>query len=100
MFVNTPQLSNNLIEYGIMKPHSRVCEVEADEIGLYLMSRACFDPHASISIWQRMRAHDRYVNEYLSTHPHSSTRIANLQKLLPKAEQIRLDSGCQMVIFN
>jgi Zn-dependent protease with chaperone function len=32
-------------------PNSRKVETEADEIGLQLMSRACFDPSKAPSLW-------------------------------------------------
>jgi predicted Zn-dependent protease len=33
-------------------PFSRKMETEADLIGLKLMAKACYDPHAAIGLWQ------------------------------------------------
>jgi predicted Zn-dependent protease len=65
---------------------SRTQESEADLLGLDLMSRAGFDPHGAIVLWQNM---DRAANgqkppELLSTHPSDATRITALQARLPQ----------------
>ena len=66
-------------------PHSRVQESEADEIGLELMARAGYDPNAAISLWKKMSASGQGGTPgFLSTHPSSTSRTADLQALLPK----------------
>lgn len=40
----------------ISLPNSRAVEVEADRIGLRLMSAACFDPRKAPSLWYVCRA--------------------------------------------
>lgn len=66
-------------------PHSRVQESEADEIGLELMARAGYDPNAAISLWKKMTALGQGSTPgFMSTHPSSATRTADLTALLPK----------------
>ena len=66
-------------QYGILLPHSRTQESEADLIGLDLMARAGFDPHQSVDLWKNMSAGGKAPPEFLSTHPSGTTRIDNLQ---------------------
>jgi predicted Zn-dependent protease len=66
-------------------PHSRVQESEADRIGLELMARAGYDPHAALTLWQKMgQANQGGTPAFLSTHPSDSSRLATLQSLLPR----------------
>jgi metalloendopeptidase OMA1, mitochondrial len=49
-----PALSSLILQYGFLLPNSRVCEVEADKVGLELMAKACFNPKKAIQLWERM----------------------------------------------
>lgn len=77
-------------QYGVLLPFSRVHESEADKIGLLYMARAGYDPREAIEFWQRMSqatAQSGKTPELLSTHPSDATRIAQLERLLPAAEE-------------
>ena len=79
------ELASLLSDVTFNLPHSRVQESEADEIGLELMARSGYDPNAAISLWKKMSAAGQGGTPgFLSTHPSSSTRTADLQALLPK----------------
>ncbi|MOA48826.1 TPR repeat-containing protein YfgC precursor [compost metagenome] len=66
-------------------PNSRGNENEADLIGLELAARAGYDPNATITLWNKMaRASNGGPPEFLSTHPSSSTRMANLKAAIPR----------------
>lgn len=79
------QLANVAGDLGLSRPHSRTQEAEADQIGLELMARAGYNPQAAITLWQKMqRASQGEPPQFLSTHPASSARIAQLQALMPK----------------
>jgi predicted Zn-dependent protease len=67
-------------QVGVLLPHSRTQESEADLIGLDLMSRAGFDPRQSVDLWKNMMAASGGAPpEFLSTHPAGETRIKDLQ---------------------
>ncbi|HIO90358.1 MAG TPA: M48 family peptidase [Campylobacterales bacterium] len=74
--------------YGLFLPYSRTFEYEADEIGLYLMSKAGYDPRQSVAFWQKMMQASRSMRkppEFASTHPSDINRIRRLQALIPRA---------------
>lgn len=79
-------LVNMAGKLGLELPNSRTQETEADLIGLELMARAGYDPHAAISLWQKMQNVEGRGEppQFLSTHPVSANRIANLQAMMPK----------------
>jgi predicted Zn-dependent protease len=81
----TLDLANAVANVTFQLPHSREQEAEADRIGLELMARAGYDPHAAVSVWKKMEQTDKSAPpEFLSTHPSSQSRIADLEKALPK----------------
>lgn len=71
---------------GVQLPYSRTHESEADELGLYFMAMAGYDPREAPSFWERMEAlGGSRPPEFLSTHPNPDTRISDLKKHMPKA---------------
>lgn len=74
-------------QYGVMLPHSRNQESEADHLGLIFMSMAGYDPGGAVSFWERMEAKSGgdAPPEFMSTHPSHGTRIADIKALLPEA---------------
>ncbi len=65
---------------------SRVDEAEADRMGLELAARAGYDPRAGVTVWQKMINATQGGGrspEFLSTHPAESSRIQEIQALLP-----------------
>lgn len=69
-------------------PYGRDQETEADEIGLFMMAEAGFNPESAITLWQKQaRQGDLGALDFLSTHPASSRRAAELAKIVPLAKQ-------------
>jgi len=59
-------------------------ESEADLVGMEIAARAGYDPRAGITLWEKMGAANKGAPpQWLSTHPASSTRIADMQAALP-----------------
>ena len=79
-----------LLAYGVATTlgslaYSRDHETEADVVGLRFAARAGYDPRAAASFWKKMAAQETGGRppKWLSTHPPSAERIANLQRLAP-----------------
>ncbi|HET9394028.1 MAG TPA: M48 family metalloprotease [Candidatus Rubrimentiphilum sp.] len=72
----------NILQAGALAKMSRVDELQADEYGLLLMSRAGYDPDAMVSMQKHLGAlngdHNDLVTKYFESHPGSDARIAHL----------------------
>ena len=82
------------MQFGVLLPHGRKQESEADMIGLDLMARAGFDPQQSVMLWQNMdRESGGGQPEWLSTHPSHDTRIRQLSANMSEALPLYQNSG-------
>lgn len=72
--------------YGVILPHSRLQESEADHLGLIFMSMAGYNPNSALLFWQRMAAASKSnQSAFFSDHPSDQQRINAIQKLMPEA---------------
>ena len=82
------QVGQVLTGYGaqlLSLKFSRSDESEADLVGMELAARAGYDPRAAITLWKKMSAASKSSPpQWISTHPSGTTRIAELQKNLPR----------------
>ena len=69
-----------------MLPYGRMQESEADEIGIYLMHKAGYNLQEALKFWENMSEGKQETNEFLSTHPSSSTRIEDIKKVIVKIQ--------------
>lgn len=89
-----PSLTNQILlqsigmgsQIGMLK-FSRLHESEADKMGLIFMAMAGYDPREAPRFWDRMNANAGGASqpEFLSTHPHPTTRISDLEAQMPEA---------------
>lgn len=71
-----------LMQAGIMAKMSRVDELQADQYGLLLMSRAGYDPHGMQSFMTHLGSLDKsrpdLLTKYLEDHPEPDKRLGHL----------------------
>jgi predicted Zn-dependent protease len=71
-----------LAEAGLIAKQSRADELQADQYGLLLMTRAGYDPEAMVSFMNHLGAaeaeHDSLVDKYLEDHPGFPDRVKHL----------------------
>ncbi|TRY75237.1 hypothetical protein TCAL_15641, partial [Tigriopus californicus] len=90
---------NKVIEIVFELPFSREMEREADEVGLTMAAKACFDVRQASLFWGKMEAleslegHEK-MPEILATHPTHDRRREYLETLVPEALKRREQSGC------
>ena len=75
-------------------PHSRIQELEADQIGMHLAARACYDPAAAKAVFTRMKLDEGTAArggltppEFLSTHPSHDSRLVKMDDWIPEARK-------------
>lgn len=69
-------------------PNSRTAETEADRIGIELAAKAGYDPHAAVTLWEKMAkvggGGGKSRTDFLSTHPAPVKRMETLAALVPQ----------------
>jgi len=82
-----------LMRVGVLLPFSRKHEYEADLIGLYLMSRACYNPEYAIKSFDKLKEavapHETNLVSYISTHPSFGHRVDIFKKHMKNAQRER-----------
>ena len=85
----TADLAGLVTDVTISKPHSRRDETEADRIGVELAARAGYDPYGAVRVWEKMaHAGGSEPPQFLSTHPSSESRIADLRVYAARVEPL------------
>ena len=74
-------------QVGLLLPYSRTHEKEADRLGLIFMTMAGYDPYEAPEFWEKMmeKSGGQEPPQFLSTHPSSESRVADLRAAIPEA---------------
>ena len=83
-------------QYGVVLPHSRTQEYEADSIGLQMMATAGYDPREALKFWARMnqkKGTGPGWAEFMSTHPVGPHRIEAMERQLSQVMPVYERSG-------
>lgn len=83
------EIVNQAIRVFAVNPDLQRKELEADQIGLFLMADAGYHPRDAVDFWARVKDDPDFSNgalAFLSTHPSSEDRLQRLELLLPEAE--------------
>src|SRR5438874_5603745 len=76
-------------QIAITLPNSRESEAEADAVGTQIAARAGFDPHAAVTLAEKIaKLGSGGKMEFLSTHPAPENRAAKLKELAGKLEPV------------
>ncbi len=75
-------------QVGLMLPYSRKHEYEADYMGIVFMEIAGYDSASAVDFWTKMSAGGGNTNDFLSTHPADSKRIAQIKARMNEAKSI------------
>ena len=78
----------NIAAGGAMARFSRADEKQADDMGLDLMSRAGYDPHGMLDMFQKLLALDKggnsSVSKFFADHPGTTDRINDISARIAK----------------
>lgn len=89
------------LKYGSELPMSREQETEADELGLEIMARACYDIRQATGFFTKVGSLEEAAgkshgsSEWSSTHPSHPKRIANVQQRMTSPEVTQHCKACQ-----
>jgi len=81
-------------------PYGRLLEREADQLGLQLAARACFDPREAYSYWSGFTPNPSSLDmnpilaKWIYHHPNYGDRSERLEKLMEEMCEIRSKAGC------
>lgn len=79
----------------VRMPFSQQMELEADLMGIELMSRAGYDPRLAPDVWRKLQAEEQTSGgaEFLQTHPTHERRIEEIERALPRVMAVHAPSA-------
>ncbi|XP_075251473.1 metalloendopeptidase OMA1, mitochondrial-like [Convolutriloba macropyga] len=95
-------ITSYLYKLALEQPYSRLMENEADEVGLMLIAKACYDIREACALWKLVSMKvqvenfggGKEVGHFFSTHPSFETRANNVEASIEKANHVRASRHC------
>lgn len=81
-------ITKELLNAIILNPTQQLEELEADQIGLFLVAESGINPEDMVNFWRRVKNDPNFQSfpiQFLSSHPSSDDRLSRLEALLPQA---------------
>ena len=78
----------NIFKAALLNPQSQADELEADQIGLFLMADAQYNPDEAVAFWKRVQSDPDFESAslaFFSTHPSTDERIVSISQHLDSA---------------
>jgi len=90
------QVSHTGTDVSITLPFFRELESEADILGLYIMSMACYDAREASCLWRKFdqTQEEQPLGHWLATHPSHQQRYRLIDAYIPKTEACRKANNC------
>jgi beta-barrel assembly-enhancing protease len=86
-------ISRGLLQsFGRNARLTRQTEVEADQLSVYLLDRAGYDPSAAARFWSRFGRHNSLGIFASPTHPRWKERVATLEQEVRRLDQVKRQS--------
>ena len=77
------------LEALLVNPDQQDKELEADQIGIFMMADASYDPEEAIQFWDRVQSDPDFSGfplEFMSSHPSSTSRLERLRTFIEEAK--------------
>lgn len=84
----TEAIVGEVVKGVALNPSLQSKELEADQVGLFLMADAGYNPEAAVNFWERAESDPDLATGnlvFMSTHPSNVERVQRLKSFLPEA---------------
>jgi len=92
------QVSHSATEVSLTLPYFRELETEADILGLYIMSMACYDAREASCLWrsfdEAFGGQEQPLGHWLATHPSHEQRYRLIDAYIPNTQACRKINNC------
>ena len=85
-------LAEAALKAAVVNPGQRRLETESEEIGMFVLARAGFDPQSAVNFWERVQNDPDFGSDslsFLSTHPSGKERFQHLRSIADEAQLAR-----------
>lgn len=88
-----------VFDLAVNRPISRMHELEADAMGMVIMSAACYDPSCAPAVLRSLKGTPQHM-ELVSTHPADENRAARCAAMLPATLPLLKAHNCDEQVMS